>query len=169
MSTEIKKHDNHRTGVRKVSEARFLRAIRESDGMKNHIASILGIHRNSVRNYLDTNPRLAEAYEERLGAQGDEVESILMDKIKDGDTQCILFYCQTRLASRGYVKKKEIVGDININQNIRHEQILSFKGLDPRIQAQLAVSTMKSLLLTAGADMDNEEEQIIEVTFESDE
>ena len=138
-----------RLGVRKVEESRFLEAISQSDGSKSNIAQILGIHRNTVKNYIAENPVYAEAYQDVVESRGDMVEGALIKKIEDGDTTCILFYCKTRLKNRGYIEKQivDIDGRFSMDANTRSHRILEFKGLPETKQVLVASAALNAHLM----------------------
>ena len=86
----------------------IISAIPGTGGIKTAIANKLGCERNMVNYWIEKYPQVKKAYEQECESALDFAESKLMQNIKMGNTQEILFLLKTRGKSRGYVEKQEI-------------------------------------------------------------
>lgn len=93
-----------------ITAAQAIEAVEGSDGNIGVIASRLGCTRRHVYNLRDKYVTVAEAIEEEREAFKDEVESIISQKIRDGDNTMIIFYAKTQMKERGYVERQEVSG-----------------------------------------------------------
>ena len=92
------------------NEEQILVAIIGTGGIKSKIATKLGVHRDTVDNYINGSERVARAYKAEEEAVGDICESKLIAKIKKGEKWAVTFYAETKLKNRGYVKRQETTG-----------------------------------------------------------
>jgi len=67
-----------------------------------------GITRGGFESWKATDEDFRIAYFEAVEAKKDFIESQLMENIRKGDTQSIIFACKTRLKDRGYIEKQQI-------------------------------------------------------------
>lgn len=95
----------------KVRKKLFLEALEKSMGVQTPARKAAGIESpETIRNWRSKDEAFARAMDECKAICGDFVESKLLQKIKDGDTTAIIFYCKTQLKERGYTERKEITG-----------------------------------------------------------
>ena len=88
-----------------------IEAIRGSSGIKATIARRLGVHRNSVVNYLVRYATAQKAYDDEVEAVGDDAESVIIAAIqKEHDVGTAKWYARMKLQSRGYVERREVAG-----------------------------------------------------------
>lgn len=89
----------------------FLDAFRKRCGMATYACKDVGIDFTTYqawrRKYHDFDVECERIANEECA---DFVESALMKRIKDGDTTAIIFYCKTKLKSRGYTERTELTG-----------------------------------------------------------
>ena len=74
-----------------------------------HVASckVACFSRSSFHRLMGSDTVFQEAVEELKEATGDFVESKLLKRINNDDTTGIIFYCKTKLKSRGYIERNE--------------------------------------------------------------
>lgn len=91
----------------KISKKRVKEALDNNYGIITDAANSLGIHRNTLHNWINADPELlphvAGGREELL----DLAESQLVKNIKNGDVASILFTLKTIGRGRGYVERHE--------------------------------------------------------------
>ena len=93
----------------KVDDA--VKAIEGADGILSHAATVLGCARSTLYAMRDKHPAVAQAIEEARASTVDELESLLMQRARGGDTTAIIFGLKTLGKARGYVERTETVGD----------------------------------------------------------
>jgi hypothetical protein len=90
---------------RKLTDALLLESLRgRARGIRTKAARSLMVTDRTFYKYL--NERRDDLREELRAIDetiGDEVESKLMERIDEGDTTAIVFYCRTKLKHRGFV------------------------------------------------------------------
>lgn len=96
--------------IRHTAE-KVIEAIQGSSGIKIVIARRLGLHRNSVENYLKRYASAREAYDNEVETVGDVAESVIITAIKNSDVDTAKWYAKVKLKSRGYVERPEISGE----------------------------------------------------------
>lgn len=95
----------------KLKKAAYLAALSRRLGVKTLAMKDAEIvSRNTLKVWRETDPDFAEAEASVQYEVGDFVENALIRKINDGDTTAIIFYCKTKLRTRGYVERKELTG-----------------------------------------------------------
>lgn len=108
------------------STDRIIDAIQGSGGIKMSIARKLGVHRNTVDNYLNRFSTVREAYDQEVASVGDDAESVIIDSIRvERDVDTAKWYARMKLRDRGYVERNEVTGkdgtDIVIREVVVHE------------------------------------------------
>lgn len=83
----------------------FPRILREHLGIVTSACIAAQIERKTYYNWRNSDPEFAAACDEVQEVAHDFVESKLHQKINDGDTACIIFYCKTRMRHRGYIER----------------------------------------------------------------
>lgn len=95
----------------KVRKRLFLEALERSMGIQTPALKAAGnLSPETVRQWRLKDPKFAKEMENCQAVCGDFVESKLLQKIKDGDTAAIIFFCKTKLRHRGYAERTEITG-----------------------------------------------------------
>ena len=93
-----------------TKKKKVLQALEKLDGHISQACKGAGISRSIFYLWKDQDKEFADAVEEIVEASIDLVEGKLMEKIKDGDTTCIIFFLKTRGKDRGYVERQEVTG-----------------------------------------------------------
>ena len=88
----------------------LLIALKESSGIISTACEKCNISRQTYYNYMKDDDAFNEAVTDVNAYAGDMVEGSLLKKIKGGDTTAIIFYCKTKLRSRGYAERVEHAG-----------------------------------------------------------
>ena len=91
----------------------FPQILAENAGFIQKACQAAGISRDAYYNWRRSDPEFAAECDKATHLLHDEVESELLKKIRAGDSQCIIFYCKTKLKYRGYTDNPSIV---NINE-----------------------------------------------------
>lgn len=80
----------------------FLEVLSAKMGLVMLTCKEVGIHRNTYRNWYDTDPEFRSAVDDIMGLQCDFVEAQLLTLIREGDTSATIFYLKTKGKNRGY-------------------------------------------------------------------
>ena len=111
----------------KKKQVDFLEAYKKNAGNVTAAAAIAGISRDTHYEWLksDESDIYKKAFEQAQETLFDWVESKLMQQINDGNVTCILFFCKTKMKSRGYVEtiNQNHSGATDTNITIRREII----------------------------------------------
>ena len=91
----------------------LLQALERSLGLVTPACKEVGISRNQFYIYYNTDPIFKAAVDDINEILTDFVENQLFKKIKDGDTQSILFFMKYKGKKRGYTDSLDINGNIN--------------------------------------------------------
>lgn len=87
-----------------------IKAVTGSKGIKMIIARSLGVHRNTVDNYLKRYPSARQAYDNEVETVGDIAEGVIIDAIMSRDLTTAKWYATMKLKHRGYVERQELTG-----------------------------------------------------------
>jgi hypothetical protein len=85
-----------------IKKQLVLEALENNLGLVSHTCKEVGISRNTFYVYYRTDPDFKLAVDDINEMVTDFVESQLYKKIKEGDTQSILFYMKYKGKKRGY-------------------------------------------------------------------
>ena len=88
----------------------MIEALQQAEGYVSQAASLLGCSSQTVYNYRDKFPAVAETWQAIREARHDFVESQLHEQIKQGNITAIIFYLKTQAKDRGYVERQELTG-----------------------------------------------------------
>ena len=96
---------------KKEKRDEFLAAFKKRCGMATYACKDVGIDFVTYHHWRKKFPAF-DAECDRIANEdcGDFVESAMMKRIQEGDTTAIIFYCKTKLKSRGYTERTEITG-----------------------------------------------------------
>lgn len=87
----------------KHSADEVIDAIKGSRGIKATIMRRLGVHRNTVDNYLKRYATAQQVYDEEVEGVGDIAESLIMDDmVRNRNVDTAKWYARVKLKSRGY-------------------------------------------------------------------
>ena len=94
----------------KMTDQEIEAALAYTGGLVSTAAKRLGVTRQAVQFRLAGNPDLRDFLEEVREANLDFAEERLLDRIRDGHPQCIIFFLRTLGKNRGYVERLEQTG-----------------------------------------------------------
>ena len=94
----------------RFTQAQVIAALKATKGMLTVAARRLQCSPQTVQNYLDRYPAVAEARRLEREAFLDIGELALMKKVQDGDIAAICFLLKTQGKARGYVERSELTG-----------------------------------------------------------
>ncbi len=106
---------SRRTGSNRTNRPRFTvakvqEALRQSAGIRSGAAKLLGCAPNTIKNYIDRHPGLAEVEAEILDVNLDVAETKLQTAIREGNLTAIIFYLKCKGKERGYTERSQIEG-----------------------------------------------------------
>jgi hypothetical protein len=121
-------------GEAKHTAEQIIAAIRGTSGIKSTIARKLGVHRNSVDNYLARYTSAQAAYDEEVEKVGDIAESLIVDDmVRNRSVETAKWYAKAKLKHRGYTDK--------LDTEVRGEQTLRVIYGDERTNDTAAETT----------------------------
>lgn len=89
------------------NKIRYLAALEKHLGILSYAAEEIGISRRVIYNWMDEDPEFAESVREVERKKFDFVERKLMESIKDGTPQSIIFFMKCKGRPYGYVPYQE--------------------------------------------------------------
>ena len=102
----------------KKNKELLLKALERSLGLVTPACKEVGLDRTTFYNYYNNDPEFKAAVDDINEILTDFVENQLFKKIKDGDTQSILFFIRYKGKKRGYTDSINIDGNLNTNVQI---------------------------------------------------
>ncbi len=99
----------------KIKKDSFLRKFEATKGNVSISAKEANISRSTYYEWIKKegeyyDAEFAEKASEIIEGTGDFVESKLMTRISKNDITAIIFYCKTKLKTRGYIERSEYTG-----------------------------------------------------------
>ncbi len=95
--------------IKKENEA-LLKALAQTSGIIASACKAVNISRHTFYNFCNDDPEFNEKVEDIKEQQKDFAESLILKKMKEGDTSMIIFYAKTQMKDRGYCERHEITG-----------------------------------------------------------
>ena len=98
-----------------IARKAFLKAYEETFGNVSASCEFAGINRATFYRWIKSKSRINLKFQEKLSSiqpqerELDYTHAKLMERIKSGDTQAIIYNLKTKGRARGYVERKEIV------------------------------------------------------------
>lgn len=128
-------------------KANLLKSFAEAKGIIKTACIAANVSRTTYYNYYNNDPEFRERADEIMEGQKDDVESLILKKMEEGDTTMIIFYAKTKMKDRGYTERREITGKDG-------EDLIRTKEID---LTKLSEEERK-LLLRIGQDIINKKE-----------
>lgn len=108
METE---RDTQRIDERVAQEkADLLQALANTSGIISSACKAANVSRMTYYRWYNEDPDFREKADDIKELQKDFAESLILKKMKEGDTTMIIFYAKTQMKDRGYTERKEITG-----------------------------------------------------------
>lgn len=108
METE---RDTQRIDERVAQEkADLLQALANTSGIVSSACKAANVSRMTYYRWYNEDPDFREKADDIKELQKDFAESLILKKMKEGDTTMIIFYAKTQMKDRGYAERKEITG-----------------------------------------------------------
>lgn len=95
--------------VAKEKEA-ILNALAQTSGIVSSACKAANVSRMTYYRYYNEDPDFKEKADDVKELQKDFAESLILKKMKEGDTTMIIFYAKTQMKDRGYTERREITG-----------------------------------------------------------
>jgi hypothetical protein len=105
--------------VPKVTASEVIEALKKHQGLAALAADSLGVHVQTIYNYRDKYPTVADTIKHLREKRKDVVEGKLWSRINSDDTTAIIFFLKTQAKDRGYVERQEITGAEEDNREIK--------------------------------------------------
>ena len=103
--------DTHNIDERVAREkADLLDALSKNSGIVASACRACNISRMTYYRYYNEDPDFKEKADDIKELQKDFAESLILKKMKEGDTTMIIFYAKTQMKDRGYTERSEITG-----------------------------------------------------------
>ena len=140
--------DTQRIDERVAQEkADLLQALANTSGIVSSACKAANVSRMTYYRWYNEDPDFREKADDIKELQKDFAESLILKKMKEGDTTMIIFYAKTQMKDRGYTERKEITGK-------EGEDLIKGKEIDI---TKLSEEERK-LLLRLGQDILNNKE-----------
>ena len=144
METE---RDTQRIDERVAQEkADLLQALANTSGIVSSACKAANVSRMTYYRWYNEDPDFREKADDIKELQKDFAESLILKKMKAGDTTMIIFYAKTQMKDRGYTERREITG----------------KDGESLIQKEIDITKLsddeRELLLRIGQDIINKKE-----------
>lgn len=119
----------------------LLNALAQNSGIVASSCRACNVSRMTYYRYYNEDPDFRERADDIKELQKDFAESLILKKMKEGDTTMIIFYAKTQMKDRGYTERQEITGkdgkdlikqgevDLSKLSDVQREALLSI-GLD---------------------------------------
>ena len=108
MATE---RDTEKIDERVAQEkADLLQALANTSGIVSSACKAANVSRMTYYRWYNEDPDFREKADDIKELQKDFAESLILKKMKEGDTTMIIFYAKTQMKDRGYTERKEITG-----------------------------------------------------------
>lgn len=91
-------------------KADLLAALAANSGIVASACRAANVSRMTYYRYYNDDPDFKEKADDVKELQKDFAESLILKKMKEGDTTMIIFYAKTQMKDRGYVERRELVG-----------------------------------------------------------
>lgn len=125
----------------------LLTALAANSGIVASACRAANVSRMTYYRYYNEDPDFKEKADDVKELQKDFAESLILKKMKEGDTTMIIFYAKTQMKDRGYVERKEIVG--KDGDDLIHKREVDLSKLSEE---------QRQALLTLGLDVLNKTE-----------
>ena len=97
---------------------KLISALENNLGIVTTACKQAGVARSTYYNWYNNDKDFKKAVDDVDDQTLDFVESKLHEKIKDGDTTSIIFYCKTKGKKRGYIERQEIKHDADVKSKL---------------------------------------------------
>lgn len=124
----------------------LLNALAQTSGIVSSACKAANVSRMTYYRYYNEDPDFREKADDIKELQKDFAESLILKKMKEGDTTMIIFYAKTQMKDRGYTERREITG--KDGEALIHKDIDLSKLTDEE----------RNLLLRIGQDIINKKE-----------
>jgi len=91
----------------KLSKSKIQEAIPKTHGVKQYLAELLNVDRQTIYRYFNRFPELEESSQEYLDSITDQAEHHLIEAVKAGNSWAVRYWLSTRGKHRGYTTKQE--------------------------------------------------------------
>lgn len=125
----------------------LLEALAQTSGIVSSACKACNISRMTYYRYYNEDPEFKEKADDVKELQKDFCESLILKKMKEGDTTMIIFYAKTQMKDRGYTERKEITSKDG-------EELFKPKEID----LSKLTDEQRSALLSIGIDLLNKKE-----------
>lgn len=88
----------------------LLKALANTSGIVASACKQANISRMTYYRWYNEDPDFKEKADDIKELQKDFAESLILKKMKEGDTTMLIFYAKTQMKDRGYIERKEITG-----------------------------------------------------------
>lgn len=104
-----KKADNmKKTNKMSKEKQSLLKALSNTSGIIASACKAANISRMTYYRWYDEDPDFREKADDIKELQKDFAESLILKKMKEGDTTMLIFYAKTQMKDRGYSELKEV-------------------------------------------------------------
>lgn len=94
----------------KLSVSKVEKALREHNGIILYAAQACGVHRHTMRKFIDDHPELEEVRQQADEELLDVAESHIATNLKSGEMKTVRWYAERKGKNRGYVTRVEETG-----------------------------------------------------------
>lgn len=115
----------------------LLEALHNTSGIISSACRAAGVSRMTYYRYYNEDPEFRERADDIKELQKDFAESLILKKMKDGDTTMLIFYAKTQMKDRGYSERKEITG--SDGEDLFHKDIDLSKLTDEQKRVLLSI------------------------------
>lgn len=145
-----KERDTQRIDERVIKEKEdLLQALAQNSGIVASACRACGLSRMTYYRYYNEDEDFREKADDVKELQKDFAESLILKKMKEGDTTMIIFYAKTQMKDRGYTERQEITGKDGASL------------INPAAEVDLSKLTeeQRNVLLSIGLDVLNKKDE----------